>query len=66
MSKELALDLFERVAATFGFAFLSALSFTDLSTGRDALIAGAAAGASVVKGWLAQFIGDSDSAGLLK
>jgi len=66
VSKELVLDLVERTAATFGFAFLSALSFTDLSTAKDAAIAGAAAGASVVKGWLAQFIGDSDSASLVK
>lgn len=45
-------DLVERTAATFGFAFLSVFSFTDLSTARDAGIAGAAAAGSVIKAWL--------------
>lgn len=45
-------DLAERTAATFGFAFLSVFSFTDLSTGKDAAIAGAAAAGSVIKAWL--------------
>lgn len=45
-------DLAERTAATFGFAFLSVFSFTDMSTLRDAGIAGAAAAGSVIKAWL--------------
>lgn len=65
MSK-LVLDLVERTAATFAFSFLSVFSFTDLSTAENALIAGAAAAATVVKSWLAQFVGDPDSAGLTK
>ena len=46
---ERALDFVERVGATFGFTFLSVFSFTDLSTWHDALIAGAAASATIVK-----------------
>lgn len=64
--KKYLIDLGERVGATFLFAFLSALSFTDLSTSRDAIIAGAAAAATVLKGALARFVGDPESAGLLK
>lgn len=60
------LDLGERVGATFAFAFLSVFSFTDLGTGKDALIAGAAAAASVIKGLLASYVGDPESAGLTK
>lgn len=59
-------DLVERVVATFAFTFLSVFSFTDLSTGDDALIAGAAAVASLVKGWLGGFLGSEDHAGLTK
>lgn len=59
-------DLVERVVATFAFTFLSVFSFTDLSTGDDALIAGAAAVASLVKGWLGKYLGDEDHAGLSK
>lgn len=51
------LDIAERTAATFAFAFLSAFSFSDLSTARDAAIAGAAAAASVVKGLLKNYLG---------
>lgn len=65
MSK-FAVDLAERVGATFAFAFLSAFSFSDLSTAHDAAIAGAAAAASVVKGLLAKFLGDPDDASLVK
>ena len=42
-------DVVERTAATFAFAFLSAYSFSDLSGWHDAAIAGAAAAATVVK-----------------
>lgn len=51
------LDIVERTGATFAFAFLSAFSFSDLSTAHDALIAGAAAAASVVKGLLKNYVG---------
>jgi hypothetical protein len=65
MSKFYA-DLTERVIATFAFTFLSAVSFTDMSTLKGAAIAGAAGAASVLKGWLAQFVGDPDTASLTK
>lgn len=51
------LDITERTAATFVFAFLSSFSFSDLSTTRDAAIAGAAAALSVVKGLLNNYLG---------
>lgn len=54
------LDIAERTVATFAFAFLSAFSFSDLSTARDAAIAGAAAAASVVKGLLKNYLGVKD------
>jgi len=57
-------DLLERVAATFAFTFLSTFSFTDISTSKDAAIAGAAAAASLLKGWLGSVIGSKDHAGL--
>lgn len=59
-------DLVERVAATFAFTFLSVFSFTDLSTSKDAAIGGAAAAASLIKGWLGGFIGSQDHAGFSK
>lgn len=46
---ERAKDFAERVGATFGFTFLSVFSFTDLSTWHDALIASAAASATIIK-----------------
>ena len=49
-------DLAERVGATFAFSFLSVFSFTDMSTSKDAGIAGAAAAASVIKAWLRPFV----------
>lgn len=49
-------DVTERTIATFAFAFLSALSFSDLSTARDAAIAGAAGAASVVKNLLQNYL----------
>jgi hypothetical protein len=49
-------DIAERTAATFAFAFLSALSFSDLSTARDAAIAGAAGAASVLKNVLQNYL----------
>jgi len=59
-----AKDLIERVAATFAFAFLSVFTFSDLSTADNAAIAGAAAAASLLKGWLGKYLGNEDSAGL--
>jgi hypothetical protein len=50
-------DLAERTAATFAFAFLSAFSFSELSTWHDAAIGGAAASATVVKEALKAFLG---------
>jgi len=61
-----AKDFAERVVATFLFTFLSVFSFTDLSSARGAVIAGAAATASIIKGWLGAFLGREDSAGLTK
>jgi hypothetical protein len=49
MGKKALIDIGERAAATFVFAFLSAFSFSNLSTWHDALIAGAAAAANVGK-----------------
>lgn len=61
-----AKDLIERVAATFAFSFLSVFSFSDISTADNAAIAGAAAAASLLKGWLGGFLGNEDHAGLTK
>lgn len=49
-------DLAERTAATFAFTFLSVFSFTDMSTAKDAGIAGAAAVGSVIKAWLKPYV----------
>jgi hypothetical protein len=57
-------DLAERTAATFAFAFLSAFSFSNLSSWHDAAIGGAAAAATVVKSLLAGYISGGNSAGL--
>jgi len=59
-----AVDLIERTAATFGFAFLSVFSFSDLSTLHDAAIGGAAAAATVIKSLLAGYLSAGESAGL--
>lgn len=64
MSQKYVVDIVERTAATFGFAFLSAFSFSDLSTWHDAAIGGAAAAATVVKGLLAGYLNAGESAGL--
>ena len=58
------IDLTERVAATAAFTFLSAFSVTDLSTAKDAGLASAAAGLSLVKGALAGFVSGGNGAGL--
>lgn len=57
-------NLAERVGATFAFAFLSVFTLADVSTGKEAAIAGGAAALSLVKGWLAKYVGDPDNAGL--
>lgn len=59
-------DFALRVGATFGFTFLSIFSFTDLGTSRDAAIAGAAAGAEVLRGWLGKYVGADNHAGFTK
>lgn len=53
-------DIVERTLATGAFAFLSVFSISDLSTARDAGIAGAAAALSVVKGLLKNYLGVKD------
>lgn len=59
-------DFTLRVGATFGFTFLSVFSFTDMSTAKDAAIAGAAAGAEVLRGWLGKYVGAENHAGFTK
>lgn len=56
-------DLSLRVGAVFAFTFLSTYSFADLSNPKNALIAGVAASAEVIRGLLGKFIGNPDSAG---
>lgn len=57
-------NLVERVGMTFAFAFLSIFTFSDLGTGKEASIAGGAAALSLIKGWLARYVGDPNNAGL--
>lgn len=57
-------NLVERVAATYAFTFLSVFTLADVGTGKEAAIAGGAAALSLVKGWLAHYVGDPDNAGL--
>jgi hypothetical protein len=59
-------DLLERTIATFAFAFLAVFSFADLSTAKDAGIAGAAAAATLVKSWLGAYLGRETDAGITK
>lgn len=56
MSRKAVIDVAERTAATFAFAFLSAYSFSDLSNWHDAAIAGAASAATVVKATLVNYL----------
>lgn len=49
-------DVIERTAATFGVAFLSVFSFTDLSTAKDAAIAGGAAALTLIKASLVNYL----------
>lgn len=57
-------NLVERIVATFAFTFLSVFTLTDLSTATEASIAGGAAALTLIKGWLARYVGDPDNAGL--
>lgn len=66
-------DLAERVASTFVVTFLGLLvssgwfsvdQITDVSILERAGIAGLAAVLSLIKGWVAMFVGDSSSASL--
>jgi len=71
------LDLLERAAATFVVTFAATWlpaavaagsswgAITDLSIAQKAALAGAAAVLSLAKGWLAQYVGNADSASLL-
>jgi hypothetical protein len=66
-----AKDMGERALATFVQAFLASLSVASLvdtgMSGLDsALLAGAAAVLSLIKGWAAKAVGDPASASLLK
>lgn len=59
-------DLAERVVATGALAFLSAFSFSDLSTAHDAAIAAGSAVSALVVGLLSKYVGDTDRAGVSK
>ena len=50
-------DVIERTAATFAVAFLSVFSFADLSTAKDAAIAGGAAALTLIKASLVNVLG---------
>jgi hypothetical protein len=50
-------DVLERTAATFAVAFLAVFSVADLSTAKDAVIAGGAAALTLVKASLVNFLG---------
>lgn len=56
MSKS-TVDVLERTAATFAVAFLSVFSFADLSTAKDAAIAGGAAALTLIKASLVNYLG---------
>lgn len=49
-------DVIERTAATFAVAFVSVFSFADLSTWKEAAIAGGAAALTLVKASLVNFL----------
>lgn len=55
MSKS-AIDVLERTAATFAVAFIGVFSLADLSTARDAAIAGGAAALTLIKASLVNFL----------
>lgn len=61
--KKYLIDLGERVVMTGAFTFLSVATLTDTSTYHSAAVAAGAACLSLIKGAIAQYIGD-DSPGL--
>ena len=56
MNRKAVIDVTERTAATFVFAFLSAYSFTDLSDWKSGVVAGAAAAATFLKSTLVNLV----------
>lgn len=63
-------DLLERTAATYSFTALGLMTangfdITSISADKAALVAAIPAGLTVVKGFVARFVGDPDSAALL-
>lgn len=71
MTKGYVLDLAERVVFTFiggviGVVGVNGADITDLSTWEAATIAGGVAVVSLVKGLLAHYVGDKESASLVK
>lgn len=64
MNKQYLIDLGERVGTTAAFTFASYVSFIDLEgTWKSAAVAAGAAVLSLLKGVLAQYVGD-ESPGL--
>lgn len=57
MNRKAVIDVVERTAATFVFAFLSAYSFTNLSDWKSAAVAGGAAAATFLKSSIVNLIG---------
>lgn len=57
MNRKAVIDVAERTAATFAFAFLSAYSFTNLSDWKSAAVAGGAAAATFLKSSIVNLIG---------
>lgn len=56
-------DLSQRVVGVFLFAFLSVFTLSDISSAQTAAIAGGTAALALVKGWLAKYVGDPNTAG---
>jgi hypothetical protein len=55
-------DLLQRLVFTFAFTFLSVFSLADLSTAKEALVAGGVATLVLVKSLLAKHVGDPNTA----
>lgn len=55
-------DLLQRVVLTYAFSFLSVFTLTDLSSGKQAAVAGGTAALALVKSWLAKYVGDPNTA----
>ena len=56
MNRKAVIDVAERTAATFAFAFLSVYSFSNLSNYHDALVAGGAAALTFAKSAIVNLI----------